>query len=74
MARDDIFPFSNYIRWIFEPTKAPLVAVLLVFTIDSLLVLLQLVSHTAFEALLAMATIGFQISYFVPILFRCTSA
>ena len=74
MARDDIFPFSKHLRWVFEPTKAPLAAVLFVFIVDSLLLLLQLASTTAFTALLAITTIGYQISYFMPILFRCTSA
>jgi amino acid transporter len=74
MARDGIFPFSNYLRWIFEPTKIPLVNVLFVFILDSLLLLLQLVSTTAFSAIIAIATLGFQISYLMPILFRCTTA
>ncbi|CAF0983888.1 unnamed protein product [Rotaria sp. Silwood1] len=74
MARDDVFPFSNYLRWIFEPTKTPLANVLFVFIIDSLFQLLQLVSTTAFLALIATTTLGFQVSYFMPIFFRCTTA
>ena len=74
MARDGIFPFSNYLRWIFEPTKIPLVNVFFIFVLDSLLLLLQLVSTTAFAAMIAIATLGFQISYLMPILFRCTTA
>jgi choline transport protein len=74
MARDDVFPFSQYLRWIFEPTKIPLANVVFVFTIDSILLLLQLASTTAFNALIAIATLGFQISYLMPIFFRCTTA
>ncbi|CAF2837262.1 unnamed protein product [Rotaria sp. Silwood2] len=74
MARDGIFPFSNYLRWIFEPTKTPLANVVFVCIIDSLLLLLQLVSTTAFVAIIAITTLGFQISYFMPIFFRCTIA
>jgi amino acid transporter len=74
MARDGVFPFSNYLRWIFETTQIPLANVIFVFIIDSLLLLLQLASTTAFSALIAIATLGFQISYLMPILFRCTTA
>jgi len=65
MARDGIFPFSNYLRWIFETTQIPLANVIFVFIIDSLLLLLQLASTTAFSALIAIATLGFQISYLI---------
>jgi choline transport protein len=74
MARDDIFPFSNHLRWVFERTKAPLASTLLVFIIDSLFLLLQLVSTDAFKNLLSLTTLGYQISYFMPIFFRCTFA
>jgi len=74
MARDGVFPFSRYLRWIFKGTKTPLANVAFVFVIDSLLLLLQLASTTAFDAIIAIATLGFQISYLMPIFFRCTSA
>jgi len=74
MARDGVFPFSNYLRWVFKRTRIPLANVIFVFIIDSLLLLLQLASTTAFSALIAIATLGFQISYLMPILFRCTTA
>lgn len=74
MARDSVFPCSNYLRQIFEPTKTPLVNVLFVFIVDSCLLLLQLVSNTAFNAFIAITTLGYQISYFMPIFFRCTTA
>lgn len=74
MARDGIFPFSNYLRWIFEPTKIPLANVFFIFILVSLLLLLQLVSTTAFFAIIAISTLGYQISYLMPIFFRCTTA
>jgi amino acid transporter len=74
MARDGVFPFSHYLRLIFEPTKTPLANVLFVFVIDSILLLLQLVSTTAFAAIIAIATFGYQVSYLIPIFFRCTTA
>ncbi|CAF1095656.1 unnamed protein product [Rotaria sordida] len=72
MARDGVFPFSSSLRWIFPPTKAPLVIIALVVSIDCLLLLLQLASTTAFAAIISIATLGFQISYVIPIFFRCT--
>jgi amino acid transporter len=74
MARDGVFPFSSYLRWIYKGTKTPLANVIFVFFIDCLLLLLQLASTTAFAAIIAIATLGYQISYLMPILFRCTSA
>jgi amino acid transporter len=74
MARDGVFPFSRYLRWIYKRTKTPLANVVFVFFIDSLLLLLQLASTTAFAAIIAIATLGYQISYLIPIFFRCTAA
>ena len=74
MARDDIFPFSNHLRWVFERTKAPLAMTLLLVVIDSLLLLLQLASSEAFKNLLSLTVLGYQISYFMPIFFRCIFA
>ena len=74
MARDGVFPFSRYLRWIYQRTKTPLANVLLVFVVDALLLLLQLASSTAFVAIIAIAALGYQISYLMPIFFRCTAA
>ncbi|CAF0949281.1 unnamed protein product [Adineta steineri] len=74
MARDGIFPFSKQLRWIWERKKIPLVNVIFVLTIDTLFLLLQLVSETAFSSIIAVTTLGYQISYLMPILFRCTTA
>ncbi|CAF3583297.1 unnamed protein product [Rotaria sp. Silwood1] len=74
MARDGVFPFSSSLRWIFPPTKTPLVIITFVVIIDCLLLLLQLASTATFAAIISIATLGFQISYVMPIFFRCTVA
>ena len=74
MARDGVFPFSRYLRWVYKRTQTPLANVIFVFVIDCLLLLLQLASNTAFAAIIAIATLGFQTSYLMPILFRWTAA
>ena len=74
MARDGVFPFSHYLRWIYQGTKTPLANIVFVFFIDSLLILLQLASTTAFTNIISVATLGYQISYLMPILLRCTAA
>lgn len=45
-----------------------------VFALDSSLLLLPLVSSTAFTAVTAVSTLGYQISYFIPLCLRCTVA
>ncbi|UJR27558.1 hypothetical protein I4U23_008840 [Adineta vaga] len=74
MARDGVFPFSSYLRWIYQGTKTPLGSILFVFVIDSSLLLMQLVSASLFTNFIAIGTIGLQVSYLLPIVFRCTSA
>lgn len=74
MARDGVFPGSRYLRWIYKRTQTPLANVIFVFVIDCLLLLLQLASAAAFTAILSIVTLGFQLSYFMPIFFRCTVA
>lgn len=74
MARDGVFPFSAHLRWIFKLTKTPIVNVFFVFILDSLLLLLQLASTTAFSNIISISVLGFQISYLMPIFFRCTVA
>ena len=74
MARDGVFPYSSYLCWTHPKTRIPLGNIILVFFLDCLLLLLQLVSTMAFEAIIATATLGYQLSYLVPILCRCTTA
>ena len=74
MARDSVFPYSAFLSTINKRTQTPLRCVLLVCAINILLLLLQLGSSTAFAAIVSISTIGFQISYMLPILFRITSS
>jgi hypothetical protein len=55
-------------------TKAPLRMLLLVFFIDALLCCMPLVNSTAFAAITGITTIGFQISYALPIALRLTTS
>ncbi|CAF0751173.1 unnamed protein product [Adineta steineri] len=74
MARDGIFPFSKQLRWVWKRKQIPLANIIFVFTIDSLFQLLQFASGTAFSSMVAVTTLGYQISYLMPILLRCTTA
>ena len=74
MARDGAFPGSSYIRSVTRVAKAPIGAIILVFVADVLLLLLSLVNDTAFTAITSMSTIGYQISYAIPIFLRITHA
>lgn len=72
MARDGAFPGSLYFRSVTKENKIPLAAVYLTVIIDFFLIALNLLSFTAFEAIVSVATIGFQISYAIPIYLRIT--
>lgn len=74
MAHDNLFPYSKYLSIVYQRTHTPLPCVLLVCVINILLLLLQLVSTTAFAAIISISNIGFQFSYMLPILFRITSS
>ena len=74
MARDNVFPFSDYLKLVFKRTQVPLVNVIFICIIDSFLLIIQLVSTTGFSALVLIAAFGYQISYLMPIFFRCTTA
>lgn len=69
-----MFPYSSYLRRIYQKTKTPLINIIFVFVLDGLLVLSQLFSTGLFLSLAAIGTIGLQISYLMPIFFRCTVA
>jgi amino acid transporter len=48
--------------------------IFLVFFLDVLLCMLPLISETAFTAITSLATIGYHISYAIPIILRLTVA
>jgi len=67
-ARDHGLPFSRTVSHITSWNQCPTNAVLITFTITCLLSLINIGSTTAFNALLALANIGFYFSYAIPIL------
>jgi amino acid transporter len=72
MARDGAFPGSKILYKLNSKTKTPDRIILLVFVMDVLLCLLPLISTTAFEAIIGVSAVGYQISYAIPILLRLT--
>ncbi len=74
MARDGAFPGSKHLYKVNPVTKSPIHTVVLVWAFDSILLLLPLVNTTAFNAIVSLTTIGFQISYAIPIFLRVTDA
>jgi len=72
MARDGALPGSSILKVVNSKTQTPTATVILVFLVDSLLLLLNLVNSTAFIAVTSIATIGYQISYAIPIFMRLT--
>jgi len=71
LARDNGLPFSNYLSRV-NTQQVPWFSVLFVCMIDTIFLLLPLGSTTAFSQLTAISTIGYQVSYAIPILFRIT--
>ncbi len=74
LARDGGFPASRFVTTVDPVRKIPDFAVLSGFITGSLLLLLQLWSSTAFVAVTSISTIGYQISYLIPIALRITAS
>lgn len=72
MSRDGAFPGSKYITGVYGKSQLPLKSILFVFVVDSIIVLLPLISDTAFSAITQISTIGYSISYAIPIILRVT--
>lgn len=70
MTRDEAIPFSTCINKLNPETKNPDRIVFVVFFLDCLLCFLPLISTTAFAAVGSITTIGFGISYGLPIALR----
>jgi amino acid transporter len=73
MARDKAFPFSKYIYNVNPVTKSPIGTIVLVLILNGLLLLLPLGSTTAFAQITSISSVGYQLSYGIPILLRLTS-
>jgi amino acid transporter len=74
MARDGAFPYSDKLSYVHPKTKSPVAMIFLVFILDALFCSLPLISETAFDAITSITTIGYEISYMIPILLRITVA
>jgi len=74
MSRDGALPASKALRKINKFTKSPVRVVILIYFFDSILLLLQLANSAAFSAIISLTTIGFQISYAIPIWLRVTQS
>jgi amino acid transporter len=73
MARDGAFPGSEWLRKIHPETKSPVNMILAIFVFDLILLLIPLGSPLAFTAITSISTIGYQVSYLIPIVLRLTS-
>ena len=72
MSRDGAFPGSKYITGVSGKSQLPIKSIFFVFLVDSFLVLLPLISDTAFSAITQISTIGYSTSYAIPIILRVT--
>jgi len=72
LARDKALPFSDTFYALNKSTKSPFNAIMLIWFVDVILLLIGLGNSTAFVAITALTTIGFQLSYAVPIWMRIT--
>jgi len=74
MVRDEAIPFAKQLRPVNKYTKEPIRMVAVTFVFSVALICTQLGSSTAFAAVTSITTIGYQISYAIPIILRCTLA
>ncbi|CDW80970.1 uncharacterized amino-acid permease-like [Stylonychia lemnae] len=74
LARDNGLPKSEWMKQLNPRTSNPDRVLLVVLIIDSLLCTLPLLSTLAFTAITSIATIGYQLSYAIPIFLRVTQS
>ena len=70
LGRDQICPHSEVLSEVNPYTKSPVNVLIAIFLVDTILMLLALVSTTAFENIVGMSVFGFQFSYGTPILLK----
>jgi amino acid transporter len=73
LARDNGFPLSSYMAELHTSFQSPVNALLMVCVVDSMLLLLPLAPRsgaTAFTAITNLSSLGFQVSYGLPILLK----
>lgn len=77
LMRDKGFPYSEFFAKVHPTYNSPMNAIFFVCVFDCFIQLLPLDSRsglTAFSAIVALASIGFQISYGIPILLKLMNA
>jgi len=69
LVRDNAFPYSQYLAKVQPVLSTPVRAIFFIFAIDAALLLLPLnaTANTAFVSITSIATIGFQVSYAIPV-------
>jgi len=69
LLRDKAFPYSDFLVQVHPTLKSPIRAIMFVFALDAALLLLGLnpKSGTAFTAIVGLCTIGFMVSYAIPV-------
>jgi amino acid transporter len=72
LFRDRVFPFADFFSQVNPTLQSPIAAILFVAVFDSVIQLLPLnaAGLTAFNAIVGISTVGFQISYAIPILLK----
>ncbi len=73
LMRDHAFPYGDFFSQVHPTYKSPVNSILFVFVIDCFLQLLPLIpknGDTAFESIVGLSTIGFQVSYAIPVLLK----
>ena len=73
LARDGALPCSQTLSITHEELQSPVNCLFFIFVIDSFVLLLPLLGdggQTAFYAIINLSTLGFQVSYLIPILLR----
>ena len=72
LFRDRAFPFADFFGRVDPIFKSPIAAIMFVALFDCLIQLLPLnaAGLTAFNAIVGISTVGFQVSYAIPILLK----
>ena len=73
MARDGAFPGSKWLSVLNSHSQSPVNMILAILVFDFVLLLVPLGNQLAFTAVTSISTIGYQISYLIPIVMRLTA-
>jgi len=73
LTRDKAFPYSEFLSQVNPFMKSPVNSIMFVFAVDALLQLLPLDTSNgsiAYNSIIGLATVGWQVSYAIPILLK----